>query len=325
MSSSTPARGTRARAERLGGSPVAKAATPPAGAKTAPAGGSGGSGPASRSGARPTSASPPVGPEVVERELGPDELAALEEQREFLLTSLRDLEAEHDVGDVDEGDYDQLKDDYTARAAAVIRAIDSHHRLVASRSPRMSWSRRLLVLGAVAVVALLAGVLVARSAGQRDAGDTITGGVRQSTRDDLLAARQKFGNKDYDSAIAIYDSVLTDDPANVEALTYRGWMHRLKATQQTSSDPVPSLKSAVADLKAALAVAPTDGTALTFLAVLYGDIGCPSQAVATLAQVPADGVPSFMAGMVDTFRQKMQAEISSGVPDACAPTPTTTG
>lgn len=262
---------------------------------------------------------------ITERELNPDELAALEEQREFLLTSLRDLEAEHDAGDVDESDYEQLKDDYTARAAAVIRAIDSHHRLVASRSPTTSWSRRLLVLGAVAVVALLAGVLVARAAGQRDAGDTITGGVRQSTRDELLAARQKFGTQDYDGAITIYDSVLADDPANVEALTYRGWMYRLKATQEASSDPVPSLKAAVSDLNAALAVSPTDGTALTFLAVLYGDIGCPSEAVAKLAQVPAGGVPSFMADTVETFRQSMQAEIDRGAPDACAATPTTTG
>ena len=46
---------------------------------------------------------------VVDRELGPDELAALEEQRAFLLTSLRDLEAEHDVGDVDDHDYEQLE------------------------------------------------------------------------------------------------------------------------------------------------------------------------------------------------------------------------
>jgi len=246
-----------------------------------------------------------------ERELNPDELAALEEQREFLLTSLRDLEAEHDVGDVDDHDYEELKDDYTARAASVIRAIDSHHQLVAARRPRTSWSRRALVIAAVAVMAVLAGVLVARSAGQRNAGDTITGGVRQSTRDELLAARQKLSSKDYDGAITIYDSVLADDPANLEALTYRGWMFRLKALNETTSDPVPSLKSAITDLKAALAVAPTDGTALTFLAVLYGDLGQPEQALATLDKVGPDGIPSFMAPTVETFRQEMQAQLSA--------------
>ena len=46
----------------------------------------------------------------------------------------------------------------------------------------------------------------------------------------------------------------------------------------------------------------------TFLAVLYGDLGCPSEALGTLGQVPAGGVPSFMAATVDTFRQGMQAD-----------------
>ena len=38
-----------------------------------------------------------------------DELAGLEEQRAFLLRSLRDLEREHDAGDIDEADYETLK------------------------------------------------------------------------------------------------------------------------------------------------------------------------------------------------------------------------
>jgi tetratricopeptide (TPR) repeat protein len=226
------------------------------------------------------------------------------------LTSLRDLEAEHDAGDVDDHDYQQLEDDYTARAAAVIRAIDGHHRTVATHRRPVSWGRRLLTIGAVALVALLAGVLVARSAGQRDAADTITGGVRQSTRDQLLAARQQFGDGDLDAAIATYDDVLADDPANLEALTYRGWMYRQKATTETSSDPVPSLKASIADLKAALAVDPTDGSALTFLAVLYGDLGRPADAIATLDQVPPGGTPSFMASTVEQFRQEMETMLA---------------
>ena len=56
--------------------------------------------------------------------MNPDALAALEEQRDFLLRSLRDLETEFAAGDVDDHDYRTLKDDYTVRAAAVLRAID---------------------------------------------------------------------------------------------------------------------------------------------------------------------------------------------------------
>ena len=49
----------------------------------------------------------------------------LEEERDFLLRSLADLEAEHDAHDIDDVDYRNLKDDYTARAAAVLRALES--------------------------------------------------------------------------------------------------------------------------------------------------------------------------------------------------------
>src|SRR5437868_2380987 len=53
-----------------------------------------------------------------------DGMSDLLEERDFLLRSLRDLEAERAAGDIEENDYRELKDDYTARAAAVIRALD---------------------------------------------------------------------------------------------------------------------------------------------------------------------------------------------------------
>ena len=39
----------------------------------------------------------------------------MDEQLDFLLRSLEDLEREHAVGDLDEHDYAALRDDYTAR------------------------------------------------------------------------------------------------------------------------------------------------------------------------------------------------------------------
>ena len=44
---------------------------------------------------------------------------ALEAERDFLLRSLDDLEAERAAGNVDDDTYRTLHDDYTARAAAV--------------------------------------------------------------------------------------------------------------------------------------------------------------------------------------------------------------
>ena len=54
-------------------------------------------------------------------EVDPDELEA---EREFLLKSLDDLDSELLAGNIDPDNYRVLHDDYTARAAAVIKSID---------------------------------------------------------------------------------------------------------------------------------------------------------------------------------------------------------
>ncbi|MEA2972305.1 MAG: hypothetical protein QOG82_763 [Actinomycetota bacterium] len=64
-----------------------------------------------------------------------EELAGLEEQRDVLLKSLRDLEQERASGEIGDDDYTVLKDDYTARAAAVLKAIEAG-RSVGVRRPR---------------------------------------------------------------------------------------------------------------------------------------------------------------------------------------------
>src|SRR5262245_30925183 len=94
----------------------------------------------------------------------PDRLASLEEERTFLLRSLRDLDAEHAVGDVDDDDYATLRDGYTKRAADVLREIDDGESRLPSRRSA-SAMRRLGIVVAVVAVAAGAGVLVARSSG----------------------------------------------------------------------------------------------------------------------------------------------------------------
>jgi hypothetical protein len=49
---------------------------------------------------------------------------AIEDERDFCLRSLRDLDAEWEAGDIDAADYRALKDAYTARAAAALHALD---------------------------------------------------------------------------------------------------------------------------------------------------------------------------------------------------------
>jgi tetratricopeptide (TPR) repeat protein len=164
----------------------------------------------------------------------------LEEQRAFLLASLADLDEEWEAGDISADDYAALKDDYTARAAAVLRALDRlDGKPVAgatatgarprARVPSATRKRRpvwpLVVSGVVTLaVAIAAGVLVTRTSGERLPGEGATGGPTSATADLLdRATIADQGGKVLD-ALKLYDAVLAQDPENVIALTYKGWL-----------------------------------------------------------------------------------------------------
>src|SRR5262245_6793048 len=168
-----------------------------------------------------------------------DRLAELEEERRFLLRSLVELEREHEAGDVDDADYDALKDGYTSRAAAVIHAIDEHQ---AAMPPRegVNWLRATLVITIVAIVAVGLGLLVARSSGQRLPGDTITGGTSPNQVATLLSEGRVLMNSDAPNAVAEastrFLAVLDIEPDNVEALTYSGWLVAVASQMQDPPD-----------------------------------------------------------------------------------------
>jgi tetratricopeptide (TPR) repeat protein len=77
------------------------------------------------------------------RPTGPIDAAAdLEAEREFFLRSLQDLEAEHSAGDIDDVDYLALRDDYTTRAADVLRRLaDLDPGTAARQGDARSWSQ----------------------------------------------------------------------------------------------------------------------------------------------------------------------------------------
>ena len=47
----------------------------------------------------------------------------LRDELDFLLNSLRDLEKEREAGDIDDVDFNTIRDGYVARAAALSREI----------------------------------------------------------------------------------------------------------------------------------------------------------------------------------------------------------
>jgi tetratricopeptide (TPR) repeat protein len=241
------------------------------------------------------------------RELRPDELAALEEQRDFLLRSLDDLEQEHDAGDVDEHDYAALRDDYTARAARVLRAIEAHQARVAAPQSSGSRWRNLATVAGVVLFALAAGFLVAQAAGRRQSGDSLTGNIRESTRQQVDDAVGVAAGGDYAGAIDELDGVLADHPDNVEAMTYKGWF------QYRSGDA-----EFMATLTDAVEADPDYPATHAFLAVILRDLGRPDYALRELERLDDLNPPPEILQLVSGLREELTQA------GAQAPTSTTT-
>jgi len=110
----------------------------------------------------------------------PDAIASLESERDFLLRSIRDLDAERDAGNLDDDRYRELKDDYTARAALVLRSIEEG-RDARPAPPPVTKRRRLLTGGGVLAFALVAALALAAASGKRHTGQTITGNAQSSS------------------------------------------------------------------------------------------------------------------------------------------------
>jgi tetratricopeptide (TPR) repeat protein len=217
------------------------------------------------------------------------------DRREFLLRSLEDLEREHDAGDLDEADYVALKDDYTARAAALLRADQPP-------KPRANGRRGLLALAAVLVFAVVAGVLVARASGRRDPGDTATGGIDQSIIEKLKEAGRCFSEGDADCAIELYDEVLDEQPTNVEALTYKGWATFVLLDDAEGALPL-LLEAATTDREYPDVHA--------FLAVLFFRNGLLRQASDELDRLDALDPPPDVLAQIAGLREQVDAALAA--------------
>ena len=226
-----------------------------------------------------------------------DHIAALEEQREFLLASLDDLEAEFAAGDLDDTDYRALKATYTTRAAGVIRSIEA--RKVASAAPRRSWGRVAAWTTSIVLTASVAGVLVAQFSGSRSAGDSFTGDIRTTSRELLVDAQQTFGSGDLEGAIDIYDDVLEIQPSSTEALAYKAWMLRLSG----------DLDSAMPLIEDAVAIDPGYADARVFGAVIALDLGEVAVATAHLDVFDTLDAPPFMDQLVQQQRLRNRIDL----------------
>ena len=172
-----------------------------------------------------------------------DDRDEMEQERDFLLKSLDDLETEHDSGGIDDESYQQLHDDYTAACAATIRALRDGVDARPDPVPAPPARRRLVIISVVVVFALVAGVALAGALGARLPGQTASGNS-QSCRTNCnrkrlgrtiktLEAKVNASPDDYDARLALAhayeangdlrnalaqsDAAITIDPDRAEA------------------------------------------------------------------------------------------------------------
>ena len=213
--------------------------------------------------------------------MNPDTLASLESERDFLLRSIKDLETERDAGNLDDDRYRELKDDYTARAAAVLRSIEEGRQSVATAAPPVGRKRKLVTGGAILAFVVVAALALAAATGTRHEGQTSTGNAQSAdgrraalekqVRDhpDDPAAHLVFGRylleaQDWTEAVKQYLLAAKLDPKNPEANAYAGWMLYQAAANAEPTTKGELTSSALDRLDKAVAASDTYADAFFF-------------------------------------------------------------
>ncbi len=231
---------------------------------------------------------------------GEEERVRLEAERDFLLASLDDLDVERAAGEIDEESHARLHADYTARAAAAIRALRDGVDTQPAR-PRVVWRRRVAIGIAVVVFAGGAGFGLAAALGARLPGETSSGntatrpepqsiGQRRRTLERALAvdpsdvptrlllAQLLEADGDLADALAHYDEVVRLDPTNAVAHAQAGRILYLSAQAVVASAPAEAadlVDASITRLDRAVDLDPQYADARFFRAIVraneYGD------------------------------------------------------
>jgi len=242
--------------------------------------------------------------------VNPERLAELEEQRRFLLSSIRDIEREREVGDVDDDDYQALRDGYVARAAAVMREIDDGRSSLLPKPPTR-WGRRIAIVGGTVAVAVALGLFVANSAGQRLPGQGLTGGLPDDEVAGQLALGRQLIATDTVGARAAFERVLEIEPDNAEAATYSSYL--LVIDGQKAGDQA-GVRAGIAGLEIAALLDESYGDPHCLLAVSAGTFLDPSdEAMVTTrgALCLALNPPQDMVPMIEGLIARVSGETTT--------------
>ena len=232
--------------------------------------------------------------------LDPERRRQLEEERDFLMRSLDDLELEHESGGIDDESYAELHDDYTARAAAVIRTLRDGVDVTPAPPPRSAsrTRRRVVLVSLVLVFAIAAGTSLAYALGARLPGQTSSGNsaaapsttnaaqAALSTKIDDLQTKVNARPDDYDlrlqlarayeengdlaNAIKQSDEAITIDANRPEGHANAARLIFLASEVAPAQDAKNTLVAqALAGFNQAIAVGPDYADSYYFRAVLY--------------------------------------------------------
>lgn len=223
----------------------------------------------------------------------------MSDRTDFLHRSLADLDAEHAAGDLSDEHYAQLRRRYLD---ALSRAQDESGRDTASpveAVSRRQWPRTVPMVVAVVVLAVGAGLLVARSSGERVAGQPSSGNIELGSTDRLARAQQLVADGKVLDAIKEYDAVLRTDPDNPVALAQRGWLLRNAGL----------VDEGLVYIDRAIAADAAYAEAHFFKGmILWRDKGDPAAAVPELRLFLAGTPNPSEAAQVETLLQQAQAE-----------------
>ena len=216
-------------------------------------------------------------------------VTAMDDDRAFLERSLADLEAEHAAGDLDDADYADLKGRYEAKLARTGASTVTDESRVQHQN-RRSW--RSIVLTGVVVLAIGVGggLAVARWSGARKPGETVTGSVPSTSAQQLAQAAQLASDGKVLDALKVYDRVLAENPRDVRAITYKGWLLRNVGVE---NDQPQLAKQGVTYLEQATTIDPRFGEAWLFRGIVYlRDDHDPTRATEALkAALASDPIP----------------------------------
>jgi len=155
-------------------------------------------------------------------------------------------------------------------------------------------SRGWLMVGGVALLAVLAGFGLARFSGERGINGQITGEIDRSTRGQVLECQQQGADGDLLGAVQCFDEVLVTNPDNTEALTYRGWYLTLASSSLPDGpERQAAQESGLDSVSRALEIDPGYPDGYAFRAVIMDRLGDGEAVCADLSSLDDLNPPPF--------------------------------